>query len=131
AYLRGDAGVTQVAVDHLGAVTGTLKETPPKPGDNLVTSLDSHVQAALEKAIVGAVQHARQLGPHAYGGPADFGAGVVLDTRTGHVVASASYPTYDPSLWDAGRIDVKAYDRLRKQKGGPLVDKAFSSGYSP
>jgi penicillin-binding protein 2 len=131
AYLRGDAGVTQVAVDHLGAVTNTLKETPPRPGDNLVTSLDSNVQVALEHALTGAVHHARDLGVHAYGGPADFAAGVVLNTQTGHVVAMASYPTYDPSLWDAGRIDAKAYDRLRKQAGAPLVDKAFSSAYSP
>jgi len=130
-WLRGNAGVTQVAVDHLGAVTGTLKETPPRPGDNLVTSLDANVQASLEHALTGAVQHARQLGVHAYGGPADFAAGVVLNAQTGHVVAMASYPTYDPSLWDAGRIDVKAYDRLRKEKGAPLVDKAFSSAYSP
>ena len=131
AWLRGDAGVTQVAVDHLGAVTGTLKETPPQPGDNLVTSLDARVQASLEHALAGAVHHARALGVHAYGGPADFAAGVVLNAQTGHVVAMASYPTYDPSLWDGGRIDVKAYDRLRKQAGAPLVDKAFSSAYSP
>ncbi|HET7531081.1 MAG TPA: penicillin-binding transpeptidase domain-containing protein [Mycobacteriales bacterium] len=130
-WLRGDPGVTQVAVDHLGAVTGTLKETPPTPGDNLVTSLDANVQAALEKSLAGAVHHARELGVHAYGGPADFGAGVVLDARTGHVVAMASYPSYDPSLWDGGRIDTRAYDRLRAEKGSPLVDKAFSSAYSP
>ncbi|HET6816184.1 MAG TPA: penicillin-binding transpeptidase domain-containing protein [Mycobacteriales bacterium] len=130
-WLRGSAGITQVAVDHLGAVTGTLKETPPQPGDNLVTSLDARVQASLEHALVGAVQHARQLGVQAYGGPADFAAGVVLNAQTGHVVAMASYPTYDPSLWDGGRIDVKAYDRLRREPGAPLVDKAFSSAYSP
>jgi penicillin-binding protein 2 len=131
AWLRGNSGVTEVAVDHLGAVTGTLKETPPQPGDNLVTSLDANVQAALEHSLVGAVHQARQLGVHAYGGPADFAAGVVLNAQTGHVVAMASYPTYDPSLWDAGHIDAKAYDRLRKQAGAPLVDKAFSSAYSP
>ena len=130
-FLRGRAGVTQVAVDHVGAVTGTLSETQPKPGDDLVTSLDAPVQVALEKAIAGAVAHARQLGVGAYGGPADFAAGVVLDAQTGHVVAMASYPTYDPSLWDGGRIDAKAYDELRRRTGAPLVDKAYSSSYSP
>src|SRR5437763_1608707 len=43
----------------------------------------------------------------------------------------ASYPTFDPSLWDGGRIDAKAYDELRKRTGAPLVDKAYSSSYSP
>ncbi|HEU5033380.1 MAG TPA: penicillin-binding transpeptidase domain-containing protein [Mycobacteriales bacterium] len=130
-YLRGRAGLTQVAVDHIGAVTGTLKETPPEPGDTLVTSLDARVQATLESALAGAVKHARQLGTAGYGGPADFAAGVVLDVKTGHVVAMASYPTYDPSLWDAGRIDPKVYAHLRKAPGFPLVDKAYASAYSP
>jgi penicillin-binding protein 2 len=130
-FLRGRAGVTQVAVDHVGAVTGTLSETPPMPGDSLVTSLDARVQAALEKSLAGAVQHARQLGVSGYGGPSDFAAGVVLDVKTGHVVALGSSPTYDPSLWDGGRIDIKAYDKLRKRPGSPLVDKAYASAYSP
>jgi len=129
-WLRGRPGVTEVAVDHLGAVTGTLQDTPPTPGDNLVTSLDARVQGSLEHALVDAVHNARKLGVHAYGGPADFAAGVVLDARTGHVVAMASYPTYDPALWNGGRIDTKAYDRLRRAPGFPLVDKAYSSAYS-
>jgi penicillin-binding protein 2 len=130
-YLRGQAGIRQVAVDHLGAVTDTLKDTAPIPGDNLVTSLDARVQGSLENALAGAVKHARQLGVHAYGGPADFAAGVVLDVQTGHVVAMASYPTFNPARWDGGRIDTKVYDRLRKMPGAPLVDKAYQSAYSP
>ena len=130
-YLRGQAGIRRVAVDHLGAVTGTIDNRPPTPGDNLVTSLDARVQASLENALAGAVKHARDLGVHAYGGPADFAAGVVLDVQTGHVVAMGSYPSYNPSLWDGGRIDTKVYERLQKRPGNPLVDKAFQSAYSP
>jgi penicillin-binding protein 2 len=55
----------------------------------------------------------------------------VLDAETGHVVAMASYPSYDPSLWNGGRIDAAAYKRLQKQKGTPLLDKAFQSAYPP
>jgi penicillin-binding protein 2 len=131
AYLRGEPGVTQVSVDHLGAVTGTLSETAAVAGDNLVTSLNANVQSALEKALAGAVSHARALGAGAGGGPADFAAGVVLDAQTGHVVAMASYPSYNPALWNGGRIDSKAYDALRAQKGTPLLDKAFQSAYPP
>ncbi|HEX4655397.1 MAG TPA: penicillin-binding transpeptidase domain-containing protein, partial [Mycobacteriales bacterium] len=130
-YLRGQAGLTQLAVDHVGGVTGTLSETAPVPGDNLVTSLDARVQASLESALAGAVKRARGLGVSGYGGPADFAAGVVLDAQTGHVVAMGSYPSYNPTLWDGGRIDAKAYDNLRTAPGSPLVDKAYSSAYSP
>jgi penicillin-binding protein 2 len=131
AYLRGRPGVTQVAVDHLGGVTGTISETAPQAGDNLVTSLNAHVQSALEKALKGAVFHARALGTGGQGGPADFAAGVVLDAQTGHVVAMGSYPSYNPSLWNGGHIDAKAYAALRKAKGTPLLDKAFQSAYPP
>ena len=131
AYLRGQAGITQVAVDHLGGVTGTLQQTPPVAGDNLVTSLNAYVQKTLESALAGAVKSARSLPLHGGGGPADFAAGVVLDAQTGHVVAMGSYPSYNPALWDAGHIDTKAYDALRKQKGTPLLDKAFQSAYPP
>ena len=131
AYLRGQAGVTQVAVDHLGGVTGTISQTPAVPGDNLVTSLNAYVQKTLESALAGAVQHARSLPLHQGGGPADFAAGVVLDAQTGHVVAMGSYPSYDPSVWDAGHVDAKVYDALQKEPGTPLLDKAFQSAYPP
>jgi penicillin-binding protein 2 len=131
-YLRGRAGVTEVAVDHLGGVTGTLKETPPRPGDTLVTSLDAKVQSSLENALHGAIQHAHQLGPgYAGGGPADFAAGVVLNAQTGHVVAMASYPSYDPALWDGGRISTKNYNAVHNAPASPLFDKAYMAAYSP
>jgi penicillin-binding protein 2 len=131
AYLRGQPGLTQVAVDHLGGVTGTISESDPQPGDELVTSLDAQVQVSLESALAGAVKHARSLGSANQGGPADFAAGVVLDAQTGHIVAMGSYPSYDPSLWNGGRIDTKAYDALQTAGGSPLVDKAFASAYPP
>jgi len=130
-YLRGQPGITQVAVDHLGAVTSTLKESAPQAGDNLVTSLNAYVQSTLEKALAGAVKSARSLPLHGGGGPADFAAGVVLDAQTGHVVAMGSYPSYNPSLWNGGHIDATAYNQLRKAKGTPLLDKAFQSAYPP
>ena len=130
-YLRGQPGITEVAVDHLGGVTATLKQTAPQSGDNLVTSLNAYVQTTLESALAGAVKSARGLPLHGGGGPADFAAGVVLDAQTGHVIAMGSYPSYDPSLWDGGHIDAKAYNALRKAKGTPLLDKAFQSAYPP
>ena len=130
-YLRGQPGITEVAVDHLGGVTATLKQTAPQAGDNLVTSLNSYVQASLEKALAGAVKSARSLPLHGGGGPADFAAGVVLDAKTGHVVAMGSYPSYNPSLWNGGHIDVQAYNALRRAPGTPLLDKAFQSAYPP
>ena len=127
-YLRGRPGVTQVAVDHLGAVTGTLSRSDPQPGDELVTSLDARVQASLEKALRDAVARAHSAAVAPYGGPADFAAGVVMDAQTGHVVAMASYPDYDPNLF-VGGISQRQYDALQHTKGNPLLDKAYVSAY--
>lgn len=129
-YLRGRAGVKEVTVDHLGAVTGVARDTPPVPGDNLVTSINAGVQGALERALVTAVDTARKTGRAAGGGPADTAAGVVIDAATGRVVAMASYPTYDPSLF-VGGISEKDYSALQNGPGQPLYDKATQGEYPP
>ncbi len=129
-YLRGRPGVTEVAVDHLGAVTSTLSQTVPQPGDEIVTSLDATVQASLEKSLADAVDRAHHTDVKKGGGPADFAAGVVLDALTGHVVAMASYPSYDPNVF-VGGISERDYQALQHAPGTPLLDKAYASAYPP
>ena len=124
--LRGVPGVRRMTVDSQGQVTGTPSEQASKPGDYLVTSIDAKVQAAAEKAIKESVDKAR-----AGGNPAKSAAAVVLDTRTGHVISLASYPSYDPSIWTGG-ISQKDYDRLLSAKGGqPLISRATEGQFAP
>jgi penicillin-binding protein 2 len=125
-YLRGAPGVRTVMVDSKGRVTGTAREAHPVAGNNLVTSIDARVQSIVEKALDGAVNHAHQL--HNRG---DAAAGVVLDVRTGRVVALASYPTYDPGIW-AGGVTQEQYDRLLGAgKGQPLISRAVQGQFAP
>lgn len=124
--LRGEPGVRKVAVDSMGMVTGTLKETRPTPGSHVVTSIDARVQGIVEDALERAVQRARSTGL-----PGDSAAGVVLDVRTGRVVALGSYPTYDPRVWIGG-ITQKQLDRLLSPKtGSPLISRATQGQYPP
>lgn len=125
-YLHGVAGVKEVSVDHLGAVTGLVKTTEPTPGDDIVTNIDAKAQADLEKQLQAAITYSRTHG----GYQADYAAGVVMNTRTGGVVAMASDPTYPPSAF-VPSISGKEYDRLKNEKGTPLVDKAFGSAAAP
>ena len=58
---------------------------------------------------------------------ADSGAAVVLDAKTGRVVAMASQPTYDPEVWSGG-ITSKQLKRLYSEKAGHPVALARHPG---
>src|SRR4051794_35248357 len=112
--LRGRSGVKTLAVDHQGGVSSVLSETQPTAGNMLVTTIDATVQAAAEKQLKAAIMRARHTGDINKGFAkykADSGAVVVLDVRTGGIVAMASYPTYDPNVW-VGGISSKDYKSI-------------------
>lgn len=124
--LRGEPGFRRVLVDSQGRVTGTAQDQAPIPGGNLVTSIDAGVQGAAEKALQNAIKNA-----HTQGHKADAGAAVVMDVQTGRVVAMASYPTYDPSIWTGG-ISQDEYDALLgKKKGEPLISRVTQGQFAP
>ena len=131
-YLRGKPASSTVAVDARGAVTGTIAEDDGTPGDTLVTSLDADVQHAAEVALVNAVNRARGMSDRNHRPyKADSGAAVVLDVTTGRVVAMASYPTYDPSVWIGG-ISEKDYSALSDEKAGvPLLFRPTQGAFAP
>ena len=112
--LRGIPGITTLAVDQVGRVTGTVSESDPVAGNYVVTNVDANLQQVVEQALSDSVARAREEGD-----VADTGAAVVIDVRTGAVLAMASYPTYDPQLW-VGGISSRDYDRL-------LAERALSS----
>ncbi|GGP86498.1 penicillin-binding protein 2 [Streptosporangium pseudovulgare] len=122
AELRGVPGIRRVQVDRLGKVIGVERQVAPIPGDTLITSIDAKVQAVTEKALAEAMKSAPR---------ADGAAGVVLDVRTGRVLALASAPTYDPKVWTGG-ISEAEYQRLLSEKSGkPLVSRAIKGQFAP
>lgn len=124
--LGGTAGVRDVTVDARGRVVGQTDRTAPRTGDTVITSIDARVQASTESALSAAMKAAR-----ARGLAADSGAAVVLDVRTGRVVALASAPDYDPSDW-VGGISTADYRRLTAADSGlPLLDRAVQGAYAP
>ncbi|MCW2807640.1 MAG: spoVD [Marmoricola sp.] len=133
AWLRGQPGYKKVAVDSMGRVLGDSGEVDSKPGDTLVTSIDSKVQAFVEKQLHRTIATARATTDTVTGRKyaADSGAAVVLDARTGRVVAMASQPTYDPEVWSGG-ITTKQLQRLYSEKAGtPLLSRATQGQFAP
>ena len=132
-YLRGKPGVTQVAVDIVGHAQTTVADTPPVNGDHLVTSIDSRIQAVAERELGNAVARARSQVSPTNGKPyaADSAAVVVMDARTGRVVAMASTPTYDPNVWTGG-ISQGDYAALTDEAAGtPLLSRAYQGQFAP
>lgn len=120
--LRGKAGMRRVQVDRMGKALGVEKEVWPVSGHHLVTSIDARVQAVTEQAL----QRAMRNAPHA-----DGGAAVVLDPRTGRVLALSSAPGYDPAVW-AGGISERTYKYLLSERSGkPLVSRAINGQFAP
>jgi len=132
--LRGTPGVKTLTVDHQGGVSGVLSETQPTPGNYLVTTIDAKVQAEAEKQLKAAILRARNEGDINKGfakHPADSGAVVVMDVRTGGIVAMASWPTYDPNIW-VGGISSKDYRSITSKKHNyPNQSRAFQGEFAP
>ncbi|MEU7408501.1 MULTISPECIES: penicillin-binding protein 2 [Streptomyces] len=131
--LRGKAGVTRYEVDNLGRVIGKAKSDPAEPGSNLVTSIDSRVQRVAEYELDKAMKAARQQYDKITGTnyKADSGAVVVMEAKTGRIVAMASAPTYDPNVW-VGGISAKDYKALTgKDSDYPLLNRAIQGQAAP
>src|SRR5262249_38332986 len=96
AALSGKPGTQTVAVNAAGDVLGTVGGKPPVPGDTLVTSLNAKVQAVAEHALATAIAKSRAQGNNVNQGAA------IVETTDGRIVAMASYPDYNPSVWTNG-----------------------------
>ncbi|MCX5133201.1 MULTISPECIES: penicillin-binding protein 2 [unclassified Streptomyces] len=131
--LRGKAGVTRYEVDNLGRVIGQAKSDKAEPGENLVTSIDSRVQRVAEYELNDAMKVARTQFDKITGEnyKADSGAVVVMEAKTGRVVAMASNPSYDPNAW-VGGISGKDYTALTGKKSNyPLLNRAIQGQSAP
>jgi penicillin-binding protein 2 len=132
-WLRGMPGYRSVAVDSMGRVLGDDSEVAGQPGDTLVTTIDAKVQGVVEKQLAQTIRTARQTyDPVTHKNyVADSGAVVVMEAKTGRIVAMASQPTYDPGVW-VGGITKKQLHRLYSAKAGnPLLGRATQGQFAP
>jgi penicillin-binding protein 2 len=123
--LSGKPGTQVVTVNAAGDVTGTLGTTAATSGDDLVTSINAQIQEDTQNALDGAIARSR-----AQGNATNQGAAIVMTTG-GRIVAMASYPDYDPSVWTGG-ISQKEYDYLDSPSHGePIYNWATQGEYAP
>lgn len=111
--LMGKNGVQRVVVNSLGRRERLLDEIPALWGDSIRLTLDFDVQRAVEQAF----------GERA-------GSAVVLDPRSGEILAIASFPAFDPNLF-SGRFQAEAWKSLIQDKRKILQNRAIQGRYSP
>ncbi len=116
-YLRGTNGYRRIEVDDSGK-TKIISEEAVKPGSDVVLTIDMRLQKAAMDSLEKNIPIIRQRKNSQNHKDAYAGSVVALDVKTGDVLALASYPSYDPSIFLADPSDKEA-------------QKAISALYDP
>ena len=118
--LRGKDGWADVEVDATGRVVRVLATRPAVPGDSVYLTLDASLQRATANSLAAGLRRDHKTS----------GASVVLDPRTGEVLAMVSLPGYDTNLFTHG-ITQAEYGRLLEDPDKPLLNRAIAGQYAP
>lgn len=119
AQLRGENGQRIVETDARQDVVGGGVLVRPRPGDAITLTIDARLQALLHRSI-------QELADRI---PFDGGAGVILDVRSGQVLAMTSYPEYDPNVLVQG--DTERIAGYAAHERTPYLNRAVSGQYTP
>jgi len=125
--LQGEKGYQRLEVDSKGRVRRIVAQGEPRAGKDVVLTIDMDVQKVAEKALADALAEAHSQGYT----KARAGAAVVLDVKTGGVIAMASAPSYDPTLFLGGISDEQWQKLTAKSSEYPLNNRAIMGAYPP
>jgi penicillin-binding protein 2 len=112
--LRGRPGTSQIEVNALGRPIRELARQPAQPGKDLVLTLDLKLQGFAVDLLAAHTS----------------AAAVLIDVRSGEVLALASAPSFDPNEFNAG-ITAATWRELIRNPRSPLTDKAIAGQYAP
>jgi len=118
--LQGVNGSRLVEVDAHGAVVSQNVVKPAEQGTNLDLSIDSRIQSTLYNNIKDIADRVGFSG----------GAGVIMDVRTGELIALTSYPEYSSQVM-SDKTDTAAVKALLTDKNLPFLDRAVDGLYTP
>jgi penicillin-binding protein 2 len=111
--LRGHDGERTMVVDIRGRAVDEFRRVTPTPGTPLQLAIDLDYQQAAQRQLENKV-----------------GAVVVMDPRSGEILAMASSPAYDPNLF-ARRLRPDDWTRLVTDPLKPLQNRAIQNPMSP
>ena len=119
--LRGQDGVETITRDSDGVIIDTSVTTEPQPGKTVMLTINSEFQKAVDEALARNVQQIAAT----YNVDASAGAVVVIDVKTGAILACSNYPSYDQNLYST------QYAEYSANPGLPLYNRALQGLYTP
>lgn len=129
--LRGKDGARRVEVDANGRPVRELVTLEPSPGNNLYLTLDMELQKVLEKSMDEMLQQLQGRYPKA-----KVGSAVVINVKTGEVLAMCSRPALNPDDWKGKLSNEKASYYYPPGKYDPMnpgaeSNRALQEAYPP
>ena len=119
-YLKGEDGELTYYFDKSGNVVFTEVTKESVQGDTVFLTIDSKLQKVTQEALANNIESLNAAGSKITGG-----AAVVMSVKTGEVLASANYPSYNIDDYYSN------YSSVLNSANNPLFDRAFTGKYPP
>jgi len=120
-YLRGSPGGRTIRVTPAGTVANDLGEKQAEHGGRVTLTIDVRLQRIVEDALAATKLPA---------GKELRGAAVVLDVRTGEVLALASVPSFDPNIFNPA-TPAPTIEAVMNNPSSPMLNRAIGGRYPP
>ena len=124
-YLKGTDGINGVEQSLDGRRVKLIESVIPKPGNNVILTLDTNLQKTAEQALADTISMIKNKSGGGSGHDAECGALAAIDVNTGEILALASYPSYDPAHFNEN------YEILSHDKNLPMFNRAIGGAYEP
>ncbi len=118
--LVGENGVKLTEIDVKGNIKSDSDIVPPKHGEELILSIDHRIQEKLSRLLGYAVDESGFKG----------GAGVIMNAKTGEVLAVTTYPEYSSAIMTEGKNEEVISGYFKNIKN-PFLDRAVSGLFVP
>ncbi len=124
-YLKGTDGIREISQNTKGNVVSDNVSKEPVPGNTVMLTIDKYLQQGVQNILEDHILNIEQ--PNKKGTQRAFaGAAVVLDVKTGEILACATYPSYDINDYRSQYSTLSA-----DKKGIPLLNRALKGNYRP
>ncbi|EKE25649.1 MAG: hypothetical protein ACD_5C00081G0001 [uncultured bacterium] len=119
-YLRGVNGANQMEVDSMGNTKREVGIINPKPGSDLIMSIDSELQKKLYDSMNAILEKTKT----------STASAVAINPKNGEILAMVNAPSYDNNLF-AKKISNADYNSLIQNPDKPLFNRAIAGEYPP